>query len=752
MKAGFVQEGVDAVSHRDNTQLIRQLFQPEFAESLLLAGEPERERLLKSAIRMSIENLPPICREIVRHDVPDDDELRIAQELRDYKMPLMDGTAIEMGLPYDWTYGVDDGHLGGKAPKYIVPRIAFVGILVRAYQHTGDREYAEALRNYIVDYVSRFWVDSTELPERENWLCTACRCGAWDSDRFAGLYAALTCPEVVECFSFDDLLIVFRAIDNMMTGLIPNLALGSNWRVFELSNIFTQGICYPFLKNSSGWRELAANGLNEEFDIQFRDDGSHEELAVHYAAGVWCTFAAYYMFAVQAPDAGLCFDRDKMERCLEYFLSTCKPFGLAAALGDDYASRSTQMLDGISSAHPKDEPPKWNDAVRKGAELLASVEKFPAADFILQRTAKLPWTSRHHRDSGYMFMRDGWESDSLYANFNMGYYANCHCHFGLLGIELAGYGREFVVDPGCSALDTREVNQNFGRTRAHSTMCVDGLDQQVTVPVQASRCFTAEHYDFAVGVYKGGYRSGNAYGPGTTSAEPFDSCFSGTHFRHVLFVKDGYWIVFDALNTRPGHIAETRFQFLPNVMRTLPGGGYATGWKESNLALLPLHWDDWAHDIFEGETDPIEGWMPAPGGDLISAPVYKATRPTNEGTLWHGTLMFPYRSADMPRVEVTPLPVDGAGFTYRIDTDSYTDYLFLSNSWHAADVNLEGVRSNAPLVHLRYVDGKLIRGCTCEGTYLEADGQNIFHAPGTMLAREFVCTPTLDVKSMQPRK
>jgi len=196
--------------------------------------------------------------------------------------------------------------------------------------------------------------------------------------------------------------------------------------------------------------------------------------------------------------------------------------------------------------------------------------------------------------------------------------------------------------------------------------------------------------------------------------------------------------VFDALATRPGHVAETRFQFMPNAMSALPGGGYRTGWRESNLALLPLHWEGWEHALHQGEEHPIEGWLPAPGGGMVPAPVYKATCATDRAPLWHGTLLFPYREAEMPAVRVTPLPAGGAGFGYRIETDAYTDYLFLSNSWMPKAIALDEVATDAPLLHLRFAGGSPAQGFTCEGSYLTIDGEAIFRAPGTMLARAFV--------------
>lgn len=93
----------------------------------------------------------------------------------------------------------------------------------------------------------------------------------------------------------------------------------------------------------------------------------------------------------------------------------------------------------------------------------------------------------------------------------------------------------------------------------------------------------------------------------------------------------------------------------------------------------------------------------------------------------------------MPAVRITPLPTDGAGFGYRIETPGATDYLFVSNSWSARDIVLDEIHTNAPLLHLRFESGRPVQGCACEGTYLAIGKTQVFHAPGTMLAREFRC-------------
>ena len=733
----------------DSTNLINRLFTAEMAERLLSADDPGC--LLKAAMTARFAALPTLLRETVVAGELSDEELRVARELCDYRLPLADGSSLPMGLPYNWYFGIDDGQIGEKAPRFIVQRIAFAGTLARAYHRTGEAIFAESLHNYIIDYVSRYWVDGPELPAPDNWLCTAARAGLWCDVRFGGLFTALSNLTLREFFSFDDLLAVFRAIDHMMTGLIPKLALGSNWRVHELTSLFTQGFSYPFLAGAERWLATATNGLNEEAAIQLRDDGSHEELSIHYGAGTWLVFAAFHALAERMPEAGLHFDSAKLERGLAYYLSACKPFGLQAAIGDDYAIRTMAMLDGVSAPHRNHTPPIWDRMLHEGATWLARAGDSPTAAFIMHGTPNPTWTSRHHANSGLLFLRDGWQPEDRYASLHMGSYANCHCHYGLLGLEIAGLGREFIVDPGCSDLDEREINQNMARTRAHSTMCVDGRDQQVAAPVVPSRLALGTGYDFAVSIYQGGYTIGNPFGPACTTAGRYDQAFSGRHYRHLLFVKGSYWVLFDALTTRPGHTAETRLQFLPNVMTVLPDGGYATGWPSANMALLPLQWHGWTHALHQGETDPIEGWVPGPGNTLLPAPVYKATCPTSQEPCWHGSLLFPYPGATPPVINITPLP-QPAGFGYRIETATYTDYLFLSNSWSPADIVLDDIRTDAPCLHLRLVGGHPLQAFTCEGSYLTLDDTTVFDAPGTMLAREITWSETsVDLRVMQPR-
>ncbi len=731
--------------------MLPEIFVSELQTALASADAAGRTRLLKEALRRSFADLPPIVDELRNSDlsVSPATALAYAEHLVARRLPLVDGTARDWAEPCNW-YCERGESSAEKSPVLMPQRMAFLGSLVSAYRHTGEDRYARAAHDYIMDYVARYWSEPRAVPSLDNWLDVGIRIGHWwHMHLHGGLYTALREWHEHPLFSGDDLAAILRAVTHMTNALLPEMALGSNWRIHQLSGVFTQGLCYPFMRDAVTWLQTGVNGLNEEFQMQFLADGSHEELSVGYGAGVWSVFVRFFALSREKPELGLRIEPAVIERIQEYYLGSKKPFGKSAGMGDVWAIRNDAELrrDSSPSTRLGEDGSVMSDRwaeLRENAELTGRYIASPSSTFILDGAPEPDWTTRFNRSSGYLYMRNGWKSDSLYMSVNLGYYANCHCHYSLLGIEAAGFGREFIVDPGNSDYSGRPINANFRRTRAHSTMTVDGLNQSAHSPVAVSRLIIGDHYDFAVGAYRGGYLNGSPF-------NSWEGGLSASHFRHVLFVKDDYWIVLDAMTTHPGHSIETRFQLMPTVVRPLPGGGYRTGYAEGNLALIPLAWEGWEYGIHEGEENPIEGWLPAQGHRFVPAPVYKAVKQASGEADWHGTLLFPYRGSEPPRIELRKSDLGAIGFGFEIETDEWRDVVFISNSWFPRPYRIGAVESDAPLCHQRLVKGNPVRGCACEGNYLRIGDAAVFSAPGSLLAREFEYGKTIKTKTTQPR-
>ena len=727
--------------------MLPDIFLPEMQSRLESASPEERTEILHEELSKSFGALPKITGRLrdADHALSVEQALAKADEflgLYEERLAAAGGGEAEH---FKW-YG-----MGEHSAAWI--RLPFLGSFVIAHRQTGDEKYVRAAHHFIMDYVQQFWKAPDEVPEGENHLCPGIHLGAWHQmHRHGGLYTAMREWHAHPLFTGDDLIEIFRCITHIANWLRRNLVLGTNQRLYQLEGIFTQAMCYPFLKHAETWRQTGVNSLNEDFDMQFLDDGSFQEPTIGYGKGSWTHYTKWFALSREAPQLGLHFDEASLERTQEYYLSCLKPFGKHAAIGDVWTVRGPEELKVDS------QPRKTLDwsFLSEPVSVTSPYTDWATTRFILEGGAEPEWTTRFNSSVGYLYMRNDWQPESLYMNFNLGYYTNPHCHYGLLGIEAAGFGREFIVDPGNAGYNSHPLNANMYKTRGHSTMTVDGLNQSARGPVQITRMSLGERYDFAIGVYMGGFVNGSQrYG--------WEGGVSGDQFRHVLFVKgdgcadglDGYWVVLDAMQSRPGHMLETRFQFMPTEMRTLPDGGYCTGWAEGNLALLPLHWDGWDHGIHCGEEDPIEGWLPVnPNPEFTPAPLYKATRPTTNvphPADWHGTLLLPYRAADMPQVKIERIDVGPIGFAWQIEAENWTDVLFVSNSFHPNEYRMGPVESDCPVCHHRFVDGKPVWGYTCDGNYLTIDGRDSFRKPGSMKGREYTYGKTTDVREIHSR-
>jgi hypothetical protein len=153
-------------------------------------------------------------------------------------------------------------------------------------------------------------------------------------------------------------------------------------------------------------------------------------------------------------------------------------------------------------------------------------------------------------DAGAYLMRDG----DLHLHFNAN---DCgvngrgsHGHNDALSIEISAFGRPFIVDPGSYVYNLdREARQAFRSTAYHSTVMVDGVEQNTTevefpfimgneAKPSVTQCQMSPERDL-VSARHNGY---------TRLAEPV------IHERSVEFNKtQKYWVITDDLSGKGSH-------------------------------------------------------------------------------------------------------------------------------------------------------------------------------------------------------
>jgi hypothetical protein len=168
---------------------------------------------------------------------------------------------------------------------------------------------------------------------------------------------------------------------------------------------------------------------------------------------------------------------------------------------------------------------------------------------------------------GYYVMRDGWAADSNYLLFDCGPHGtdNCgHAHADALSFELAVNGKTVLVDPGTyTYTGSKEMRDWFRSSAAHNTLTVDNesssesdgpFSWKTMARSECSSWITEESFDYVKASHDGFMRL----------SEP------AKHTRSILFIKRGYWVVRDVVETSGDHELTARFHLDPRLT-LLPG-------------------------------------------------------------------------------------------------------------------------------------------------------------------------------------
>ncbi len=339
----------------------------------------------------------------------------------------------------------------------------------------------------------------------------------------------------------------------------------SNHYLSDVIGLVWLGTMLPEIDSAIDWVEFGLREVLREMDKQVLADGADFESSTGYHRFVLELFL-YTFILCRANDVEI-EDKywDKLRRMLYYVRGYLRPDGRAPLIGDTDSGQFFPITKRAADDHayllplgatvfedsylkdprlPMPEELLWilgEDGVRKYEEL---------------PPAQSEPSSQSFANAGVYILRD----KDLYLLLNAtgaGIYGRgSHGHNDALSIEVSACGRPFIVDPGTYVYTADlEERHRFRSTAYHSTLQVDGLEQNITqkeapfvignesVPrlVQWESSpdkdvVTAEHY---------GYMRLN---------KPV------THRRSVMFDKQArWWLVTDELLGDGDHDLEVRF-------------------------------------------------------------------------------------------------------------------------------------------------------------------------------------------------
>jgi hypothetical protein len=341
----------------------------------------------------------------------------------------------------------------------------------------------------------------------------------------------------------------------------------------------------PEVRESEEWACRALEGTADCMRVQILPDGAAYENSIAYHRLVLELFLGAFLIARRSgrglPDGYA----ESLESMFEFVLDYTRPDGLAPMIGDSDDGR-LQILSDYFDWNPQDHryllaiggalfdrddfraaaagAPGAAESVAWMLGSAAATDAVPVPGPGAQRR------SRAFESAGRYIMR-GRDSYVIVSVDEVGTAGlGNHKHNDALSFELAVGGVTLIVDPGSYAYTgDPEVRDAFRGTRAHNTLCMDGVEQNEPLGPFGM------HPDASVVV--------NSWtsGPGSDALDAQHSGYARlsdpvVHRRLLVLRKQPFgYLVLDRLSCGADHDAESFLHFAPGA--TLTGGQGVTG-------------------------------------------------------------------------------------------------------------------------------------------------------------------------------
>ena len=627
----------------------------------------------------------------------------------DWHLEPTSGKKIPL-LPWKRLDSLDTSVTGDKKVIWELNRHQHLLVFGRAYLHTGDQRYAEALVEHIVSWIRANppalginWVSSLEIALRcISWLWAIAllrRWSKWPSLPMANIAQALH----LQGCHIETYLSTYFSPNTHLTG--------------EALGLYYLGTCLPELKRAGRWRKLARSILLRQLEIQVRPDGVYFEQSTWYQRYTADFYMHFILLAERAGEPLPTHAAERLTALLDHLMWITRPDGTSPYIGDDDGGKLVMLEERA--------PNDWRGVLSSGAVMfgrgdykhvageLAEESRWllgPDAKTSYERIATRPPGSSSHAfvDGGYYVMRSGWRPDSSFLLVDCGPHGamSCgHAHADALAIEVAALGTTVLVDPGTyTYTGSAEFRDLFRSTAMHNTLTIDGLSSSVpSGPFKwkhVANCTMHCWHDHPGFTYFEGSHDGYRRLP-----DP------ATHTRDLLFVNREYWLMLDRVDAAGEHECAIHFHTAPGVDATLY---HETGRLEAHTGSTTL---DIVYSEGQGRWNVADGLVSPCYGAKVTAPhgTY-SLRTAGPAVLL--SVLFP-RDADELPPEIRKLnPGRGKGLV--VATSRFRDFVLwsgdavASEGLHAVDFEWVWMRHSAD-------DGLLERAVFLHGTCVSSD-------------------------------
>lgn len=419
-----------------------------------------------------------------------------------------------------------------------------------------------------------------------------------------------------------------------------NADSGANWGAEAARACLDFGLSFPEWKMSREYVRWGAGRLGDIVQETARGDGVSTESSVKYHAMV----ARRLKGVMEYAKAG-CIDFDaitmqnlmsKLDGMYGFMAYTLQPDSNVVMCGDSWYENFTGEL--ADAAKMIDRPDfLWIASQGKQGTLPKEVSKvFPESGYFIMRS-DFGGKGLDYKDARQLYIHNG------------GWFGS-HGHFDLLSLNLYGYGRTLLIDPGQYEYTPAKGLDRYWQSNIHSMLVKDGKDVERN-PGPSEWCsngiidwFDGEHFGYA--------KSG-----------------SGDYVRRrVVFVKPDYFLVDDLASGSAGDWAQVW-----NLTDPQAKFDEKTGTIETNFAsggnLIILNSEPQTFSIEHANGITASKAYP-------QTKIFRLHRKTDKPRF--ASLLYPYNAGKRPSIswELMKSGNDDSIYGAKIKTNKGTDYAF----------------------------------------------------------------------------
>jgi hypothetical protein len=405
--------------------------------------------------------------------------------------------------------------------------------LLTAYEHSQDPIYIQRICRDFSE-----WIDAYPAPE--NWTFSATWRALESARRILNawipIFLALQEDPV---FDARARLLMLSSLPAHADNLSQfNSFWGGNHLLSEWTALLALTEIWPEFKNASELHRKAFDSIVSEILAQTYPDGSYRELSNHYHRVILTNIEQILTYLDSDSKKISPAFIQRVEQMWDYYLKIADSTGYGPLnnAGDleynyKYPIQRTQHFD----------RPDWAYLRTNGQE------GTPPSEIA---SLFFPWAK-------HAVMRNGWLSGSDWAFFDLGPQGTAHEHEDHLNFCLRISGTPFLVDAGRYSYVAGKWNAYFTGPKSHNIVLIDGKTP-IPPPRETRDPQVAEHTATIT-------KDRDTFSGINRFASDF-FCASGPseHKRHILYLKNRYWIVIDELKAIGTHSAETYWNFHPD--------------------------------------------------------------------------------------------------------------------------------------------------------------------------------------------